>query len=245
MLRLSSTRCRSAAWRLNYSKSFVCICEDGLARFSEFHLHQHFRFPKQFSLRAFLCYYSTFVQSIVSSHLVEMQLQALIFSSFLLLTPLLGVVRAYPQPLSPGIIASNGRGGTRPGGRKPNPKDGVDIPETSADLTGSDGTSSGEPESDIFHGPDGDGDSTCTNPLPENLLFSVEKGHDCIRVANIYNDQNTSPKFNCKTPAQQKQALCGEASDFGALAENCYDFLKQNHPLKAEAVWAYVGLCRQ
>ena len=178
-----------------------------------------------------------------------MLFQSLILSSILLLAPLLDVVSAYPQPISPGVIV----GGNRPGtcqagqcGRKPKPDGGPDIPETEVpDLTGSGGPSSGEPESDIFHAPDGaDGDSTCQNRLPETLLFSVEKGHDCVRMANIYNDQNTYAKFNCKPAEQQKTALCGEEPHFGALAENCYNFLKQNHPREAEEIRAYVRLCQ-
>ena len=179
-----------------------------------------------------------------------MHLQLLLLSSSLLLAPLLGVVSAHPRPIgpSPGVVGSINNGkpkGTGQGGRKKGPSDGPGVPETAPDFTGSDGPSSGEPETDIFHGPDGDGDSTCQNRLPENLLFSVEKGHDCIKIANIYNDQNTYATFNCKPAAQQKEALCREEPNFGALAENCYDFLKQNHPIKAESIADYVGLCRQ
>ena len=179
-----------------------------------------------------------------------MHLQSLVLASSLLLAPLLGVVSAYPRPnpLNTGIISSGQRQGTGRGGQggRRKPKDGPDVPETAHDFTGSEGPSSDIPETHIFHGPDGsDGNSACLNPLPEVLLFSVEKGHDCIRMANIYNDQNTSARFNCKTPAHQKEALCGEAPNFGTLAANCYDFLTQNHPMKADAIKDYVGLCRQ
>lgn len=182
-----------------------------------------------------------------------MRLQFLVLASSLLLAPLIDVASAYPRPTVPNlaVVSSGNRPGTGPGrqgGRPKDPKDGPKVPETILDLTGSDETSSGEPESDIFHSPDGDADSACQNRLPEALLFSVEKGHDCVRMANIYNDQNTSAGFNCKTAAQQKEALCREAPHFGALAENCYDFLTQNYPMKADAIEPikdYVGLCRQ
>ena len=173
-----------------------------------------------------------------------MHLQSLILSSALLVGPLLGVVSAYPRPVGPNLASIRPNlAGNRPGNR-PKPKDGPGILEP-ADNTGSDGTSSGEPESDIFHGPDGDAPSACPNRLPETLLFSVEKGHDCIRLANKYNDQNTDAKFNCRPPAAQRNKLCAKTPNFGALAENCYEYLKQNYPVdEAEAVRAYVGLCR-
>ena len=194
----------------------------------------------------------------VFNYSLEMHLQPLILSSSLLLAPLLNVVNAYPRPIAPGapvlttphnIVNSGNRQGSGrngQGGRKKDPKDGSEGRETTADFTGSDGTSSGEPESDIFHAPDGGDDtSTCSNPLPETLLFSVEKGHDCIKMANIYNDRNTYAEFNCEPATRQKKALCREAPNFGALAGNCYEFLKQNHPNKAEDILDYVGLCRR
>ena len=106
-------------------------------------------------------------------------------------------------------------------------------------------TSSSISDSWIFHGPDGDAKSTCPNPLPVNVLYAVQEGHGCMKMAEIYNAVNTSPDFNCKKAAGQKASLCKEERRYGALAQSCYGFLLQSGSQAAEDIQDYRGLCNR
>lgn len=44
-------------------------------------------------------------------------------------------------------------------------------------------------------------------------------------MAEAYDSVNTEKGFNCKHASQQREKLCGEVKNFGALAESCYQFL--------------------
>ena len=194
-----------------------------------------------------------------------MQLHSFISISSLSLIPLLSIVSAYPQPVNLGTISASQRAGSsRPRPVSPGNRlwttncrgtkcreEGGDDPSTADSTSFHFSSSEGEtgtavPDAYIFHGPDGDAEAQCQNPLPVNVLFTVEEGHGCKKMANIYNDVNTSTDFNCKKAIQQKPLLCGEAPHYGALAQSCYDFLvKQDRPRAAVAIEDYRGLCSQ
>ena len=86
------------------------------------------------------------------------------------------------------------------------------------------------PESKIFHGPNSNAESEYPNPLPINMLFNVQESHSCKKITTIYYEVNTSSSFNCKTAREQKPYLCGAVSNYGAISQECYDFLIQNRP---------------
>ena len=135
-----------------------------------------------------------------------------LFISILLLS-LLSITRALPESPILNIIASShgaASGGTstggasRPGllqpGRKKPHKDGAgsDSTDDSSGHISEADVDTAKPESDIYHGPDGDAPAKCQNPLPEGVLFHVQPGHSCKELATVYNDTNTNDLFNCK-----------------------------------------------
>lgn len=77
-----------------------------------------------------------------------------------------------------------------------------------------------------------------------SVLFSVERGHKCWKIAQAYDSVNSEKGFNCKDASRQREKLCGEVKNFGALAESCYWFLVQQGRREAAAdVAPYRGLC--
>ena len=178
-----------------------------------------------------------------------MYFRSILLISFLSISPILEITIAHPLGVAAGITSSsagrlgNGQRGRRPGSRCRTRRECASSEDTF--HFSSSESSSSIPDSWIFHGPDGDAESTCPNPLPVNVLYAVQKGHGCMKMAEIYNDVNGSPDFNCKKASGQKGSLCKEERRYGALAQSCYDFLLQSDPQAAEDIQFYRGICNQ
>ena len=145
-----------------------------------------------------------------------------------------------PSHISPSRISRPCRGT-----RCPDPADPRTQDTSSFHLSSSSSSSSDIPDAYIYHSPeDGDAKSECPNPLPVDVLFTVQQGHGCLKMAKAYDSANSEKGFNCQDASRQREKLCGEVKNFGKLAESCYGFLvKQGRGEAAADVEPYRRLC--
>ena len=147
--------------------------------------------------------------------------------------------------LRPGLLTTKLRPNPQCSRRCPEPGDPRVQDENSVYLSESPESASVS-DAYIFQGPDPDAQANCPNPLPITILFSVQEGHDCKKLARAYFDANHDAEFNCKAPAAQEVDLCGmtpTAPRFGELARNCYAWLvSTGHGYAASDVEPYANI---